>query len=90
MFRPGIDADIVDYVCWCSICTKHKASTPAQPVLHRDVPDGPWQDIAADYLTHQDKEYLLICDVFFKFSFLYKATTKSAQSLCACLLELIS
>ena len=59
-------------------------------MLPRDVPDGPLQEIAADYLTHQGKEYLLICNVFSKYPFLYKVTTKSAQSLCACLLELIS
>ena len=50
---PGIDSDISDYVSWCTICTKHKASFPAQPMLPRDVPDGPWQDIAVDYMTHK-------------------------------------
>ena len=25
----------------CTICTKHKASPPTQPMLPRDVPDGP-------------------------------------------------
>ena len=55
-----------------------------------DVPDGPWQEITVDYLTHQGKEYLLICDFFSKYPFLYKVTTKSAQSLCMCQLELIS
>ena len=59
-------------------------------MLPRDVPDGLWQEIAADYLTHQGKEYLLICNLFSKYPFLNKVTTKSAQSLCACLLELIS
>ena len=68
----------------------HKASPPAQPMLPRDVPDGPWQEITADYLTHKGREYLLICNQFSKYPFLYKVSTKSAQSLCACLLELIS
>ena len=26
VYWPGIDANIVDHVCWCTICTKHKAS----------------------------------------------------------------
>ena len=80
----------MDYVCQCTICTKHKASPPARPMLPRDVPDCLWQEITVDYLTHQGKEYLLICDVFSKYPFLYKVKTKSTQSLCACLLELIS
>ena len=59
-------------------------------MLHRDVPDGPWQDIAADYMTHKGQEYLIICIAFSKYPFVFKLTTKSAQSLCTCLLEMIS
>ena len=70
MYWPGIDQDIVDCVYQCTICTKHKASTPVQPMLPRDVPDGPWQEITVDYLTHQGKDYLLICNLFSKYPFL--------------------
>ena len=41
VYWPGIDSDISDYVSQCTICTKHKASLPAQPMLLRDIPDGP-------------------------------------------------
>ena len=40
VYWPGIDANIVDYVCWWTMCTKHKTSPPTQPMLPRDVPDG--------------------------------------------------
>ena len=33
VYWPGIDADIINYVCWCTICTKHKASPPSQCFL---------------------------------------------------------
>ena len=62
---------------------------PAQPMLPRDVPNGPRKEIMADYFTHQGKEYLLICNLC-KYPFLYKVSIKSAQFLYACLLELIS
>ena len=90
VYWPGIDADITDYAHWCTICTKHKASPPAQPMLPRDIPNGPWQEITTDYLTHKGKEYLLVCNLFSKYPFLYKVSTKSGQSLCVCLQELIS
>ena len=90
VYWPGIDADIGDYVNQCTIRTKHKASPPAQPMLPQNIHDGPWQDITADYMTHNGQEYLIICDAFSKYPFAYKTTTKSAQSLCACLLEQIS
>ena len=89
VYWPGIDADISDYVSQCTICTKHKASLPAQPMLPRDILDGPWQHIAVDYMTHKGHEYLIICNVFSKYPFVYKVMSKSAQSLCMPLLELI-
>ena len=55
VYWPSIDANIVDYVWWCTICTKHKASLPIQPMLPRDIPNGLWQEITADYLTTRVK-----------------------------------
>ena len=67
VYWPGIDADIADYVSQCTICTKHKASPPAQHMLPKDIRDGPWQDIVADYITHESHEYLIICNAFSKY-----------------------
>ena len=89
VYWPGIDSDISNFVSWCTICTKHKVSLPAQPMLPRDIPDGPWQDITVDYMTHKSHEYLIICDAFSKYPFVYKVMSKSATSLCMHLLELI-
>ena len=89
VYWPGIHSDISDYVSQCTMCTKHKASPPAQPMLPRDIPDGPWQDITVDDMMFKGHEYLIICDTFSKYPFTYKVTAKSAQSLCLCLLELI-
>ena len=55
----------------------------------RDIPDGPWQDIAVDYMTHKGHEYLIICNAFSKYPFVHKVMPKSATSLCMHLLELI-
>ena len=59
-------------------------------MLPRDIPKGPWQEIAANYLTNKGREYLLVCDQSSKYPFIYKVSTKSAQSLCVHLHELIS
>ena len=58
-------------------------------MLPRDIPDGPWQDIVADYMTHKSHEYLIICNAFSKYPFMYEVSSKCTQSLCAHLLELI-
>ena len=64
VYWPGIDADIVEYVKRCKICTQHKATQHIQPMLPRDVPEAPWQDLAADFFNFKGKEYLLIADTF--------------------------
>ena len=48
MYWPGIDVDIAHYVRCCTTCAKHKALWTVQPMLPCDIPDGPWQEIAAN------------------------------------------
>ena len=44
IYWQGMDADITEYVKNCKICTKHKATQAVQPMIPRDIPEGPWQD----------------------------------------------
>ena len=60
VYCPSIDADIADYIRCCTIWAKHKVFQSVQPMLPCNVPDGPWQEIAADYLpTVAKNTYLL-------------------------------
>ena len=59
-----MDADIIENAKHCKICTKHKATQAIQPMLSRDVPESPWQDITADFFHHNNTEYLLITETF--------------------------
>ena len=80
VYWPGIDADIVEYVKRCTTCTQHKATLHIQPMLPRDVPEAPWQDLAADSFNFKGKEYLLIADTFSKYPFAFRMTTKTAET----------
>ena len=60
MYWPGIHSDIAEYVKCCKICTQHKTTQHIQPLLPRDVPEAPWQDLATDFFKFNNKEYLLI------------------------------
>ena len=51
----GMDTDIVEYVKRCRICTQHKATQHIQLMLPRDVPEAPWQDLAADFFNFKGK-----------------------------------
>ena len=81
IYWPGIDAEIIEYVKCCTICTRHKASQTVQSMLPRDIPDGPWQELATDYFTHYSKDYLLITNPFSKYPFIYKVHSKTTDSL---------
>ena len=80
VYWPGLDAKITDYVNHCKTCTQYKAKQAVQPMLSGDVPDFPWQDLAADFFTYNHKEYLLIVDTFSKYPFVYQASSKTAKS----------
>ena len=90
VYWPGIDADILDYVRGCTICTRYKVTQAVQPMLPRDIPDISWQELAADYFTLNNREYLLITDPFSKYPFLSRTHSKTSDSLVQCLQDLIS
>ena len=90
VYWQGINSDIIDYVRQCTMCVKHKALQSVQPMLPCDVPEGPWQEIAADYFTHSSKDYLLIADTFSKYPFVYSIHSKTHNSLIQCLQDLFS
>ena len=79
-YWPGIDADIVEYVKRCKTCTQHKATQHIQPMLPIDVPEVPWQDLAADFFNFKGKEYILIADTFGKYPFASRMLTKTAET----------
>ena len=81
VYWPKFDADIADYVNHSKTCTQHKAKQAVQPMLPRDVPDSPWQELATDFFTYNHKEYLLIADTFSKDPFTYQTSSKTAESI---------
>ena len=88
MHWTGIDADIEDYTKRYQECIK-RSQVPKEPLLPHDIPEGPWRKLGIDYFTFDGNSYVLICDYFSKFSFLYRAKT-SFWSLRDCLIYLFS
>ena len=74
MYWTGIDADIEDYTKRCQECIK-RSQVPKEPLLPHDIPEGPWRKLGIDYFTFEGNSYVLICDYFSKFPFLYRAKT---------------
>ena len=74
MFWLGIEADIKDYTRRCQVCIKR--SRPARELLHpHEIPHGPWQKLGMDFFDLKGKCYILICDYFSKFPFMFSCKT---------------
>ena len=74
MFWPGMKADIMDYTRRCQVCIKR--SRPARELLQpHEIPDGPWQKLGMDFFDFKGKCYILICDYFPKFPFMFSCKT---------------
>ena len=74
MYWPGINADIEDYTKRCQECIK-RSQAAKEPLQPHDIPEGPWRKLGMDYFNFNGNSYVLICDYFSKFPFLYKAKT---------------
>ena len=74
MYWTGIDADIEDYTKRCQECIK-RSQVAKEPLQPHDILEGPWRKLGIDYFTFDGNSYVLICDYFSKFPFIYRAKT---------------
>ena len=88
MYWTGIDADIKDYTKHCQECIK-RSQVAKEPLQPHDIPEGTWRKLGIDYFAFDGNSFVLICDYFSKFPFLYRAKT-SFWSLRGCLINLFS
>ena len=89
LYWPGLDADIADYTRRCQECIC-RSQPPKEPLQAHEVPQEPWERITMDYFYMNGRLYILICDYFSKFPFLFQVKTMSFANLKDHLEELFS
>ena len=89
LYWPGLDADIVDFTRRWQECIC-RSLPPKEPLQAYEVPQEPWERIAMDYFYMNGRLYILICDYFSKFPFLFQTKTTSFANLKDHLVELFS
>ena len=52
-----------------------RSQVPKEPLQPHVIPEGPSRKLGIDYFTFNGSSYVLICDYFSKFPFLYRAKT---------------
>ena len=80
LYWPGLDTDIVDFTRRCQECICW-SQPPKEPLQAHDVPQEPWERIAMDYFYMNGRLYILICDYFSNFPFLFQVKTMSFANL---------
>ena len=59
--------EIKDLVSNCTTCLKYQSAQPREPLIPYEVPELPWQRIAADLFQLGKDHYLLVIDYFSKY-----------------------
>ena len=80
LYWPGLDTDIIDCTRRCQKCI-HQSLPPKEPLQAHNVPQEPWECIAMDYFYVNGSLYVLVCDYFSKFPFVFQTRTTSFANL---------
>jgi len=67
MYWPSMLADIETTVNKCEICVALRSDQAREPLMPHQIPDRPWQKLAADIMTLHGKDYLVITDYYSKY-----------------------
>ena len=63
---PGLSKQLEDLVNKCTTCTKERVNAP-ESAIPSELPDRPWQKIAADLFELKGQPYLLVSDYFSRY-----------------------
>ena len=60
----GMTNDITQMIETCRFCQMFKNSPAKEPIIQHQVPENPWQKVAADLFQIGSENYLVIVDYF--------------------------
>ena len=63
-YWPGMNAELRHWISTCEPCRLFKASHGRETLLSHEVPQRPWEKIAVDLLTQDQKDYLVTVDYY--------------------------
>jgi hypothetical protein len=70
MFWPNMNNQIrvEQFIGKCNICAKFQPNNKKQELISHSVPNLSFEKIAADILTYQSRDYLVVVDYFSKWT----------------------
>ena len=67
IFWPGITNDIKEIISTCPTCIAHQPSQSKEKLLSHEIPSRPWQKIATDIFTWNNKQFLVTVDYYSRY-----------------------
>ena len=64
VFWPGMSSEIRQFIESCDTSATLSTRQSPEPLFMRPVPERPWQDVATDIFTWEDRDYLVTADCF--------------------------
>ena len=90
MYWPNMNKEIEDYVSKCTTCLRFRWSNTKEPLEQHDLPERPWQMIAADIMTFKRRDYLMVVDYYSKYVKVPLLLDKTAKSVITTLKSIFS
>lgn len=80
IYWPSMTKQIEETVSRCKVCQKFQRNQLKEPMHPHEIPNVPWQKVAADLFNFAGKDYLLVVDYFSKYPEFANVCSKSAPS----------
>ena len=76
VYWKSINKDIDDIVRKCDACQRLQKRQAHELLMQHELPTRPWQIVGTDLFAIREDTYLLICDYYSKFPFVYRIEEK--------------
>lgn len=90
LYWPNLTGDIKNLIESCATCLSHKRQNTKEPLEPHEVPTLPWQKVAADFLSFDQKMYLVVVDYYSKFIEMVNVTKNNAFTVINCFKSIFS
>ena len=68
IFWPGITSDLKEYMSKCEVCNEISRKQQKEPIIQREVPERPWQEVGVDLCHIDGQNYVVTVDYYSNYS----------------------
>ena len=80
VFWPGMSSELRHLVETCETCQKFSAGQPKETLKSHEMPSRPWEKVATDLFTYNNKEFLITVDYYSNFWELDELSTTTSPA----------